>query len=151
MASTAHTDPGRLYTLGYQGLTVDDLADWLEDFDVYVWDVRYTPYSARPEWCKAALKKRLGDRYMAAGQWFGNRNHGNPELPMHIVRPTVGAQMLNGVLASGKSVALMCYERCHEDCHRAVVAGIMSGTYDVVTSHVVLVSTREHKEQPHLW
>lgn len=151
MASTAQTEPGRLYTLGYEGLTVSDLAEWLEETDVRVWDVRYTPYSARAEWCKTPLQKRLGDRYMAAGQWFGNRNHGDPELPIHIVRPMLGAQMLNGVLASGTSVALMCYERSHEKCHRAVVAGIMLGTYDVVCSHLVIVPAHKHKGQRQLW
>ena len=30
----------------------------------------------------------------------------------------------------GKSVVLLCYERCHDECHRSVVAALLVGCTD---------------------
>lgn len=153
MASTAETKRGSLYTLGYQGLTVDDLAQWLAlNDDVRIWDVRFTPFSSNKQWCKPQLTRRFGGRYLAAGEWFGNRNHGINDATVCLTNPGRGIYILETVLSSGHSVALMCYERNADTCHRKEVAQLFTESYGTPALHLTLIPSKSrNKGQRQLW
>lgn len=53
-----------LYTFGYWGRSVDQLAQWVQDLDAVLVDVRLIPYSEwAAQWQQSNLAQRFGDRY----------------------------------------------------------------------------------------
>ena len=61
-----------IYTLGYTGWKLDEVAAVLERLNAILADVRMVPRSRNPIWNSAALAKRFADRYVWLKQ-FGNR------------------------------------------------------------------------------
>jgi len=131
-----------LYTIGYQGRDGDDLIACLIDVGVDVLaDVRERPMSRRPDFRAAALQTRcedagieyrsfvrLGstekqrDRLKATGDIDGFRKRFRVFAKRH--RAEVVEDMAN--LARTRTIALLCFERLHEECHRSVVADLVA-------------------------
>jgi uncharacterized protein (DUF488 family) len=64
----------RLYTFGYSGRTPDELQTLVEQLDMMVADIRFSPRSRLPDWSGGRLQKLLGDRYRHLPT-LGNRNY----------------------------------------------------------------------------
>lgn len=64
------------YTLGYAGLTPEQLRAAVVQYDATLLDVRLAARSPAPQWRKSALVDLLGDRYHHLPA-LGNRNYRN--------------------------------------------------------------------------
>ena len=113
-----------IYTLGYSGWTVDDVAALLERLDAVAVDVRMSPRSRNPAYSGKRLSERLGDRYRHV-RGFGNTNYRGGEIVLHDWAG--GLQETLAILSAGRSVVLMCACADVEVCHRKVVAKRLAG------------------------
>ena len=131
---------GRIYSVGYEGLTVDGLVDRLTGARVsVVVDVRLNPSSRKPGFSR----KRLSDRLAEAGiGYVHEKDLGNPPDNRESFRNGDGIEgrtrlrsiLLNGhgdalarvvTLASQQRIAVLCVEREHHRCHREVIADMV--------------------------
>jgi uncharacterized protein (DUF488 family) len=127
---------GRIYSVGYEGMTVDAMIERLVGSSVTTLvDVRLNPSSRRPGWSRKALTASLE----AAGiAYVHEKLLGNPKENRDSFRKGDGAEgraamrarLSNGAapalerlvkLANGSRVAVLCVERERERCHRQVV------------------------------
>ena len=123
---------GRIYSVGYEGLTVAGLVERLQQSRVEeLVDVRANPYSRRPGFSK----KRLSESLAAAGIEYrhepllGNAFREVEEFAtaMDLMR----AHLASGepaeavarlvALADGRRIAVLCLENDQRRCHRQVV------------------------------
>ena len=142
-----------LSTLGYEKRTLEDFLRLLreERIDVVV-DVRDVPWSHKPGFSKRPLSEALtaaGFEYVHAG--FA----GNPKALRSSARsndealrlyaehlkshPEILEQLdalLVPLLANGKRMCLICFERDPRDCHRSILAGAWSMGRGVAVAHL---------------
>jgi uncharacterized protein (DUF488 family) len=128
---------GRIYSVGYEGMTVGGLVERLSGSQVsVVVDVRLNPTSRRPGFSR----RQLSDALAKAGiEYVHEKELGNPPDNRDSFRngdPASGRKRMrslltNGasdaldrvvVLASTKRIAVLCVEREHNRCHRDVIA-----------------------------
>ena len=141
-----------LYTIGYQGARLADFIAALQGAGVRMLvDVRFHPFSRRPEFRRGALKEAIE----AAGIGYTHlRQLGNPPpsrdaaragdvetyhrlFQAHLDRAeTVAA--LRQVIALDRAgpVALMCLERDPGDCHRLMVAERAAAMSELRVAHL---------------
>lgn len=138
----------RIFTIGYEGATVDEFLTALKDAGVRrVIDVRALPLSRRPGFSKSPLRGALeeaGIEYIhlkALGTPADGRSAARAgrhadmariyasqlELPEAIAQ---GAQML--ALAEEKPSALLCFEREPKHCHRTLLLDAVAPDAEVV-------------------
>src|SRR5438309_6801595 len=138
----------RIFTIGYEGATVGEFLDALNQAGVErIIDVRALPLSRRPGFSKSPLRSALeeaGIEYVhlkALGTPADGRaaaragRHedmariysGQLELPEAIAQ---GAQML--ALAGERLSALLCFEREPALCHRALLLDAVAPGVEVV-------------------
>lgn len=127
---------GRIYSVGYEGLTVAALVDRLSAAKVTTLiDVRLTPSSRRPGFSKKSLSAALEAADIA---YVHERLLGNPPENRHSFRKGDGTDgrrhmrelLDNGSgealqrlvdLADGDRIAVLCVERDRDRCHRQVI------------------------------
>jgi uncharacterized protein (DUF488 family) len=123
---------GRIYSVGYEGLTVAGLVERLQQNRIEeLVDVRASPFSRRPGFSK----KRLADSLAAAGITYrheallGNafRDVEDFAAAMALMRghlatgePAAAVARLVD-LADGRRIAVLCLESDQRHCHRQVV------------------------------
>lgn len=132
----------KLFTIGYEGASVEDLIATLQLAGVeHVLDVRELPQSRRPGFSKNGLAaalavcrigyshtKQLGDpkegRDAARrGDWETFRR----VFEGHLALDATKAALADAArVASSKATVLLCFERDPRNCHRALVARSMS-------------------------
>ena len=123
---------GRIYSVGYEGLTVAGLIERLQQSRIEeLVDVRASPYSRRPGFSK----KRLAESLSAAGITYrhepllGNafRDVEDFGAAMELMRDHLAtgepADAVDRLIASadGRRVAVLCLENDQRRCHRQVV------------------------------
>lgn len=123
---------GRIYSVGYEGLTVDGLVERLQQSRIEeLVDVRANPYSRRPGFSK----KKLAESLTAAGITYrhepllGNafRDVDDFAAAMDMMRAHLAAgEPADAVsrlvaLADGRRIAVLCLENDQRRCHRQVV------------------------------
>jgi len=143
--------PIRLFTVGYQGRSVEELIETLESAKVHiVIDVRAMPVSRRPSFSKAALSKALESRdieylnipELGAGKAL-RETHRNGDFKAFArdYRRTVLVNRRGRVarlaeMVATQRVCLLCYEVNPEECHRSLlataVARYIRGEVDVI-------------------
>jgi uncharacterized protein (DUF488 family) len=126
-----------LVSIGYEGRTVDELVHALQAESVTALvDVRLTPSSRKPGLSKrklAATLAEVGIAYVhlpALGNPKDNRaafRAGKPaayeRLRLRFTEDAARAALDEiGDLVDDNTVALLCFERSHEECHRHLVA-----------------------------
>lgn len=127
---------GRIYSVGYEGITLDALVARLSGARVAVLvDVRLNPVSRKPEFSKKRLTQALTD---AGIEYVHEKELGNPQDNRDSFRSGDGeagrsrmrSMLNNGAgealtrlvdLASSQRVAVLCVERDHSRCHRDVI------------------------------
>jgi uncharacterized protein (DUF488 family) len=128
--------PLELYTVGYEGRSVDELLETLVDAKVTrLVDVRELPLSRR----RGLSKTALGDSLAAVGIEYAHvRSLGNPKENRQRYwagEVEQGAEVYRGHLHNGSysalvelakslddgTACLMCFERDHSVCHRDVI------------------------------
>jgi len=131
-----------LATIGYEGATIREVLDTLEDakIDTLV-DVRAVAMSRRPGFAKSALSAHLGERgieylhFRALGTPAEGRaaaRSGRTEVMHRIFREhlaTDAAQAelsrLVDLVSEGKHVCILCFEADPAKCHRRIVADVL--------------------------
>jgi uncharacterized protein (DUF488 family) len=123
---------GRIYSVGYEGLSVDGLVERLQQSRIEeLVDVRANPYSRRPGFSK----KKLSESLTAAGIAYrhdpllGNafRDVDDFAAAMDLMRvhlatgdPAAAVERLVS-LADGRRIAVLCLENDQHRCHRQIV------------------------------
>lgn len=127
---------GRIYSVGYEGMTLDALVDRLAGARVSVLvDVRLNPTSRKPGFSRRRLSEALG----AAGiEYIHEKELGNPpdnrdsfrlgdgeagRSRMRSILDNGAGDALDRVieLASSQWIAVLCVEREAQRCHRDVI------------------------------
>ena len=123
---------GRIYSVGYEGLTVGGLVERLQQSRVEeVVDVRASPYSRRPGFSKkrlAASLEQVGIAYRHE-PLLGNafRDVEDFDAAMALLRDRLaGGEPSEAVarlveLAADRRIAVLCLENDQRRCHRQVV------------------------------
>jgi uncharacterized protein (DUF488 family) len=127
--------PGRIYSVGYEGLEVERLVDVLRSVGVTLLvDVRLNPVSRKPGWSKTSLRTALE----AAGiDYRHDEGLGNPPENRELFRhgdPGDGRRRMREILTGSPvalrrladdaregRVAVLCVERRAQRCHRQVI------------------------------
>jgi len=128
-----------LATIGYEGATIREVLDTLEDakIDTLV-DVRAVAMSRRPGFAKSALSAHLGERgieylhFRALGTPAEGRaaaRSGRTEVMHRIFREHLATDAAQAELSrlvdlvrEGKHVCILCFEADPAKCHRRIVA-----------------------------
>ena len=149
-----------MYTIGYQGTSIERLIETLADANVSLLvDTRESPMSRRPEFRAKALEATLGQagirylsmralgapkalRTMASDDWDGFADGYREKL--QLVREEL--ESLVPVVAS-EQVCLLCFEADPHACHRSLLAQEIQGLLDVVAIH--LRPGRSHEPDDH--
>ena len=137
-----------LFTVGYQGATVERLVETLAAADVSILiDTRETPMSRRPEFRRKSLEATLSDagvRYLSVpalgapkllraqvGDWDvfaeGYRER------LNLVREELGRIL---PLVAAERACLLCFEADPGACHRSLLAHEIQGLLDVDAVHL---------------
>lgn len=127
---------GRIYSVGYEGITLDGLVDRLIGARVSVLvDVRLNPISRRPGFSRRGLARALDHVGIV---YIHEQELGNPADNRDSFRNSDGqegrtrmrALLANGAgaalerlvaLASEQRIAVLCVERNPQRCHRDVI------------------------------
>ena len=140
----------KLYTIGYEGADLDNFLKTLVDAKVNILlDVRELPISRRKGFSKSALMNALAE---VGIEYRHEKQLGSPKAIRHRLREDwdyrrffrdfdrhldkqselieILAQELKG------NIALMCYERDHEDCHRRSVADALADLANKTPVHL---------------
>jgi uncharacterized protein (DUF488 family) len=134
--------PRRLYSIGYEGFTLDGLVENLVQHRIdLVVDVRYNAVSRKPGFSKQRLSAALEG---AGIEYRHDPGLGNPpenraafgsaatiEQGRDVMRQRLATESRSAVEAlaeetSTKRVAVLCLERSTAACHRAVVLEAVS-------------------------
>jgi uncharacterized protein (DUF488 family) len=135
------------FTVGYEKKSVEELFLMLKQAGVHcLVDVRESPWSRVPVYCKDALENRLSDLGRASGYHIRytsmpalgnppeNRKSDRPAAEMmtvyrqHTLSKTRELEELYDITKKCKTV-LLCYEADPADCHRSALAAIMAEKY----------------------
>ena len=132
---TSKTDSPTIVSIGYEQRDVSELIGLLTDHGVSTLvDVRLNPISRKKGFSKKALAAALGD---AGIEYRHERDLGNSKenrdpfrQGLESARQTYQRHLNNGAhsvyerlvdLASTSQIALLCYERDHDQCHRSCI------------------------------
>jgi uncharacterized protein (DUF488 family) len=141
--------PVTFFTIGYQGVSIDEVLAELAAADVSVLiDTRHTPMSRRPEFRARALEGALADagiRYLSAAalgapkdlraiatvDWDGFADRYRERLRL------VGEELeaLLPVVATER-VCLLCFESDPDACHRSLLAHELQSLLDAAPIHL---------------
>jgi len=135
--SDQKTAGAQLFTVGYEGKTLDGFLDLLTGSAVTVLvDVRELPVSRKPGFSKTRLQGILAEHGI---DYISMRALGSPRdlrkelrdggdygtffarYREHLDRQDVSLATLTGMV-TGNAVCLMCYEADPERCHRSAIA-----------------------------
>lgn len=141
-----------LYTIGYQGASLAQFIETLKSAGVRTLvDVRYRPFSMRPEFRQRALAAALEKSGVAYRhlQQLGNPPESRDAarageearyrdlFQAHLGRPPARAAIEQVIsLCARGAAALMCLERDHKDCHRLMVAERIAGLAGLAVAHL---------------
>jgi uncharacterized protein (DUF488 family) len=143
----------RVYTVGYERRTPSAFLELLASAEVgLVIDVRETPWSHRPGFCKSQLVEALSSLGIA---YVHARFAGNPKsirasassisdclqkYARHLeADPSITRQLsalIQRALAEHRSPALLCYERQPHLCHRGELIRSLGSQYACIVTHL---------------
>lgn len=123
-----------LFTIGYTGRTLDELAAIVQSHNATLVDTRFSPYSRVPHWNGGALRQQFGDRYVWMGKTLGNVNYKNGG-DIKLAAPDKAVAPIAALLAK-QPVILMCACVDIDSCHRADVAEYLEDKLDCDTVHL---------------
>jgi hypothetical protein len=114
-----------LFTFGYAGQDRTSLIHFVIAHDGLLCDIRFSAFSRQDEWCKPALLKALGGRYLHL-QVLGNANYKNGG-PVELQDAKAGMQVVSRLASQYRNLVLMCACRSYGSCHRRLVADLLRG------------------------
>jgi len=128
--------PTTIYTLGYQGLSLDEYIALLKEHPIsLVIDVRAVAWSHKPGFAKNAMQsglREVGTDYLhlqSAGNPFRKDEDGENVMMKYRSYLQKHPECLDRIEAeiqqSAKkdtSICLTCFEKAPQDCHRSIIA-----------------------------
>lgn len=138
----------KIYTLGYSGWKLDDVATVLDRLDGILIDVRMVPRSRNPAFNVNYLAKTFTNRYKWLRQ-FGNVNYKNGG-PIAIVDFDAGTAELKPLADQGKAIILLCGCPNIDVCHRKVLADRLASRWGAEIVHLT-PRNRQVGSQPTLF
>lgn len=150
----------RLFTIGYEGASLDGFLQALRDADIDVLlDIRETAYSRRAEFGKKSLAGAL------AGAGMGYRHErklGTPRLIRDKLRrdgdreafkrafmrhlEKQNALLLELAESLSGNIALLCYEKDPRLCHRSLVAAALTEMTGLTPKHLTAKTVDPQRE-----
>lgn len=134
-----------LYTIGYTGISAQDLKNAAIANDWQIVDIRFTPASRNPVWSRLRLTELMGERYTHLKE-LGNVNYKNGG-PIQLVNPASGAAVIRGYLLV-RPVVLMCVCADVETCHRKNAAEYLAEALGETITHLTPVDLRASLPTP---
>lgn len=135
-----------IFTIGYERRDGEDLVSALLDAGVdTLIDVRERPFSRKPDFRERALRASCEDAGIKYESWtrLGSTAHQRDELKdtgdlsgfMRKFRAFARRGRHEEIVelaneSFDRTIALICYEREHEECHRCVVAELLADVND---------------------
>lgn len=154
------TDTMRVFSLGYEGMSLDGYVDVLKANEVrVVVDVRETAWSYKPGFSKKPLAEGLhaeGIAYIhlkSAGNPAKNRKQGlDPDAVICLYKEHLDANpdcldaIYELIVMTDGAVCLLCFEEKPHECHRKVLLDRISEiSENVMTCHLSGHLTRSKK------
>jgi uncharacterized protein (DUF488 family) len=155
--------PRKLYTIGYEGASVETLVASLKEAGVMrVLDIRYSPYSRRDAFSQDALAPALASYGIA---YTPIKALGHPPAGREAARVghmaayrEVMASHLGSVegqdglreaadFATREGVCLLCLERAPRSCHRSIVADALAAMNGFEVEHLQTSRKTAHPAQ----
>jgi len=146
-----------IYTIGYEGLTIDAFIELLRDDEIkQVIDVRAVPVSRKPFFSKTALSRRLklsGVEYTHMPQlgcpsdirkrYKDDRNWTLYQQDFCRFLDTKEDALTELVsLCSDARSALLCFEKDHRFCHRSLITATLTSNYNISAIHISSTGSR---------
>lgn len=135
-----------IFTVGYERRDGEGLAALLVDVGVtHLADIRERAFSRKPDFRSTALQRVCKHAGLQYSWWpkLGSTGEQRDELHatgdivnfMREFRQHAASQADEvveqlGHLAKSETIALLCYERCHHECHRSVIAEMLHEKID---------------------
>jgi uncharacterized protein (DUF488 family) len=107
-----------VYTMGYDGRKLQDIAEIARRLDATVFDIRYLARSRNPWFNRGRMQEWLGDRYQRVRD-LGNINYKGTFEEIEIVDLEAG---IHRIELSQRAVILLCVCKDYATCHRSVIA-----------------------------
>ena len=130
-----------VYTVGYERRDGQGLAEVLVDVGVtHLADIRERAFSRKPDFRSVALQRVCKSAGLQYSWWpqLGSTGEQRDELHStgdlatfmqdfrrHAVSQASEVVQQLGLLAKSETIAMLCYERCHHECHRSVIAEML--------------------------
>ena len=125
-----------IYSTGYTGKSIVDLAPMLSRLNAVLIDIRYSPASWVPQWRFQELQALLGESYYWV-RYLGNRNYKSGG-DIEIDNLDAGLRELGRIMtATQKSAILLCGCEKYRSCHRKVVAEAIVRLRDLKVSEIL--------------
>lgn len=134
-----------VYTIGYERRDGEDLIARLLDAGVKVLlDVRERPFSRNPDFRRGKLERFCKEAGVGYESWpdLGSTDHQRTQLRAEgdfahfrkrfreTVKRRPGVFDRLADIVSRETVAMLCYERAHEECHRCILAELLHAEID---------------------
>lgn len=142
-----------LFTIGYERRDGEELVAALRNAGVeHLADVRDKPISRKPDFRASALKAICDEAGIEYGAWTdlgstekqrerlretGNLPHFQRVFRTHAERQLKAPLEKLAKLAKKRVVALLCYERAHEECHRSIVADMVADRINATVTAIL--------------
>lgn len=121
-----------LYTLGYSTWSIEQLATVQEELNALLIDIRYNPFSSRPEWRKEELRRRFRGNYIHASA-LGNLNYQGG--PIELANPHKAVTPIRAHLAERPCI-LMCACADWQHCHRREASLFLAHALGATIEHL---------------
>lgn len=141
-----------IFTVGYERRDGEDLISALIDAGVdTLIDVRERPFSRKPDFRRGPLEAICEEAGIDYQSWtrLGSTQHQRENLKssgdFSEFRRRFKSFAKRGreedivelaKYCNGRSVALICYERCHDECHRSVLAELVAEINDATITAI---------------
>ena len=118
-------DQVKIYTIGYQGRSVEEVQKLVEHYNIALLvDVRSKPYGRRFDFNRKAL-----EAIFPGYRWMGDRLGGFSAISDQAISDLAE-------LACSQRVLLMCMERLPKDCHRGYELAERLRAHDIEAIHL---------------
>ena len=138
-----------VFTVGYERRTGEDLISALKDAGITILvDVRDRPFSRKPDFREKALRVLCSEANIEYQSWtdLGSTEEQRDKLKAtgdfsqfeaafrkHAERKLTApiGKLARLIQATSASVALLCYERCHDECHRSILGEMLADNHGI--------------------
>jgi uncharacterized protein (DUF488 family) len=125
-----------VYTFGYTGFTVDELAAKAAELGAIIIDTRMSAFSRNSDFQMRSLIQRFGwAGYRYFGKSFGNVNYKSDTAPIALADVEAGLTAIEPILRK-QPIILLCGCWSFVTCHRSVVAEAIRERFGVDVQHL---------------